>query len=65
MPVILLWVELDQGLSDLSYIVTVNKLSQYFEKVGDGLFKLKNNIYLKISRYEVQIYYCDNEYTCY
>jgi len=64
MPEILLWVELEHGLSDLSYVVTINKLSQYFEKVGDGVFKIRDNVYLKVTRYEIQIYVCNNEYVC-
>jgi hypothetical protein len=60
----ILWIKLEPGFTDLTYTVTIDKLSEHFEKVGDGIFKLKDNIYLKVTRDEVQIYVCDNENTC-
>jgi len=64
MPEYLLWVGINPEIPDLVYADILNKLSQYFEKVGDGKFKLKDNVYLKLRYDELQIYVCKNEYTC-
>jgi len=64
MPEILVWIKLDPEMPDLIYATVIAKLSKYFEKVGDGKFKLKDNVYLKLRYDELQIYVCDNEYTC-
>jgi hypothetical protein len=63
-PEYLLWVGINPEMADLLYAVTVDMLSKYFEKVGDGKFKLKDNVYLKLRRDEIQIYVCENEYVC-
>jgi len=60
----LLWVGLNPEMPDLIYAMVVNKLSRYFEKVGDGKFRIKDNIYLKLRYDELRIYVCENEYTC-
>ena len=64
MPEYLLSIGINPEIPDLVYAVILNKLSQHFEKVGDGKFKLKDNIYLKLRYNELQIYMCENEYTC-
>ena len=64
MPEILVWIKLDPEMPDLIYATIIANLSKYFEKVGDGKFKLKDNVYLKLRYDELQIYVCDNEYTC-
>ena len=60
----LLWVGLNPEMPDLIYTMVVNKLSRYFEKVGDGKFRIKDNIYLKLRNDELRIYVCENEYVC-
>ncbi len=56
----LLWIKLEPEFNGLAYIVTIHKLSEHFEKVGDGIFRLKDNIYLKVLKNEVQIYVDDD-----
>ncbi len=56
----LLWIKLEPEFTDLAYTATIDKLSEHFEKVGDGIFRLKDNIYLKVLKDEVQIYVNDD-----
>ena len=56
----LLWIKLEPEFTNLGYTVTIDKLSEHFEKVGDGIFRLKDNIYLKVLKDEVQIYVEDD-----
>ena len=64
MPKKLIWVQLDPEFTGLQYTVTIDKLSEYFEKVTDDVFKIKDNVYLKVTRNEIQLYACDNNYPC-
>jgi len=64
MPEYLLSIGINPEIPDLVYAVILSKLSRYFEKVGNDKFKLKDNVYLKLRYDELQVYVCENEYTC-
>ena len=64
MPEDLLWVGLNPEMPDMIYATVLSKLSEYFERVGYNVFRIKDNIYLKVRYDEIRIYVCDNEYLC-